>query len=116
MKAIEIISIPVTDQQAAKAFYLKIGFEILVEANFEKQTWIQMAFPGSPVSITLVNWFAEMPAGSVRGLVIKTDDLDKDIADLKAKGLEVGNVDTTPWGRFATVKDPDGNALSLHAK
>ncbi|GGB06734.1 MULTISPECIES: VOC family protein [Mucilaginibacter] len=116
MKAIEIISIPVTDQQAAKAFYLKIGFEILVEANFEKQTWIQMAFPGSPVSITLVNWFPEMPAGSVRGLVIKTDDLDKDIADLKAKGLEVGNVDTTPWGRFATVKDPDGNALSLHAK
>ena len=116
MKAIEIISIPVTDQQAAKAFYLKIGFEILVEANFEKQTWIQMAFPGSPVSITLVNWFPEMPAGSVRGLVIKTDDLDKDIADLKAKGLEVGNVDTTPWGRFATVKDPDGNTLSLHAK
>ena len=116
MKAIEIISIPVTDQQAAKAFYLKIGFEILVEANFEKQTWIQMAFPGSPVSITLVNWFPEMPAGSVRGLVIKTDDLDKDIADLKTKGLEVGNVDTTPWGRFATVKDPDGNALSLHAK
>lgn len=116
MKAIEIISIPVTDQQAAKAFYLKIGFEILVEVNFEKQTWIQMAFPGSPVSITLVNWFPEMPAGSVRGLVIKTDDLDKDIADLKAKGLEVGNVDTTPWGRFATVKDPDGNALSLHAK
>ncbi len=116
MKAIEIISIPVTDQQAAKAFYLKIGFEILVEANFEKQTWIQMAFPGSPVSITLVNWFPEMPAGSVRGLVIKTDDLDKDIADLKAKGLEVGNVDTTPWGRFATVKDLDGNALSLHAK
>lgn len=116
MKAIEIISIPVTDQQAAKAFYLKIGFEILVEANFEKQTWIQMAFPGSPVSITLVNWFPEMPAGSVRGLVIKTDNLDKDIADLKAKGLEVGNVDTTPWGRFATVKDPDGNALSLHAK
>jgi predicted enzyme related to lactoylglutathione lyase len=116
MKAIEIISIPVTDQQAAKAFYLKIGFEILAEANFEKQTWIQMAFPGSPVSITLVNWFPEMPAGSVRGLVIKTDDLDKDIADLKAKGLEVGNVDTTPWGRFATVKDPDGNALSLHAK
>ena len=116
MKAIEIISIPVTDQQAAKAFYLKIGFEILVEANFEKQTWIQMAFPGSPVSITLVNWFPEMPAGSVRGLVIKTDDMDKDIADLKAKGLEAGNVDTTPWGRFATVKDPDGNALSLHAK
>jgi len=91
MKAIEIISIPVTDQQAAKAFYLKLGFEIIVEANFEKQTWIQMAFPGSPVSITLVNWFPEMPAGSVRGFVIKTDDLDNEIKELRAKGLEVGD-------------------------
>lgn len=116
MKAIEIISIPVTDQQAAKAFYLKLGFEIIVEANFEKQTWIQMALPGSPVSITLVNWFPEMPAGSVRGFVIKTDDLDKEIEELKSKGLEVGDAEKTPWGRFATVKDPDGNALSLHGK
>ena len=91
MKAIEIISIPVTDQQAAKAFYLKLGFEIIVEANFEKQTWIQMAFPGSPVSITLVNWFPEIPSGSVRGFVIKTDDLDNEIKELRAKGLEVGD-------------------------
>lgn len=75
-----------------------------------------MAFPGSPVSITLVNWFPEMPAGSVRGFVIKTDDLDKEIEELKAKGLEVGDAEKTPWGRFATVKDPDGNALSLHGK
>jgi predicted enzyme related to lactoylglutathione lyase len=116
MKAIEIISIPVTDQQAAKSFYLKLGFEILVDAHFENQTWIQMAFPGSPVSITLVNWFPQMPAGSVRGFVIKTDDLDKEIEELRAKGLEVDDAEKTPWGRFATVKDPDGNALSLHGK
>jgi predicted enzyme related to lactoylglutathione lyase len=116
MKAIEIISIPVTDQQAAKAFYVKLGFEILVEANFDKQTWIQMAFSGSPVSITLVNWFPQMPAGSVSGFVIKTDDLDKEIEDLRGKGLDVGDAEKTPWGRFATVKDPDGNALSLHGK
>ncbi|WP_426580986.1 hypothetical protein [Mucilaginibacter sp. R-33] len=45
MKAIEIISIPVTDQQAAKAFYLKIGFEILVEANFENKPGSRWHFP-----------------------------------------------------------------------
>ena len=115
MKAISIISIPVTDQEAAKQFYLKLGFKILVEAPFETQKWIQLALPGQEaVSITLVNWFPNMPAGSVNGFVIHTDDLDKDIEELTAKGIIVGKIDETPWGKFAAVTDPDGNRLSLH--
>jgi predicted enzyme related to lactoylglutathione lyase len=55
-----------------------------------------------------------MQPGSVNGFVIKTDSLDKDIEELTAKGIEVGKVDQTPWGRFAAVTDPDGNRLSLH--
>lgn len=114
MKAITIISIPVTDQQAAKEFYLKLGFQILVEAPFEKYKWIQMALPGQEaVSITLVTWFPNMQPGCINGFVIKTDNLDKDIEELTAKGIEVGKVDQTPWGRFAAVTDPDGNRLSL---
>jgi catechol 2,3-dioxygenase-like lactoylglutathione lyase family enzyme len=116
MKAIEIISIPVTDQTKAKEFYQKLGFEIVTEAPFgPNQQWIQLAFPGSAVSITLVNWFPEMTAGSISGLVIKTDDLDADIKDLTEKGITLGKVDTTPWGKFLAVKDPDGNTVSLHA-
>ncbi|HEY9196271.1 MAG TPA: VOC family protein [Mucilaginibacter sp.] len=117
MKAIEIISIPVTDQQVAKQFYLKLGFEIIVEAPFGPgdSQWIQMGYPGSNVSITLVNWFPELKAGSIRGLVIKTDDLDADIKDLTEKGVDLGKVDQTPWGKFMAVTDPDGNVLSLHA-
>ncbi|MDB5130200.1 MAG: glyoxalase, partial [Mucilaginibacter sp.] len=42
-------------------------------------------------------------------------DIDASIADLAAKGIEAGKVDETPWGRFATVKDPDGNSWSLHS-
>jgi catechol 2,3-dioxygenase-like lactoylglutathione lyase family enzyme len=117
MKAIEVISIPVTDQIKAKEFYQKLGFEILVDAPFSPdQQWVQMGFPGSAVSITLVNWFPEMPAGSIRGFVIKTDDLDADIKDLTAKGIELGAIDDTPWGKFLAVKDPDGNVMSLHAE
>jgi catechol 2,3-dioxygenase-like lactoylglutathione lyase family enzyme len=114
MKAIEIISLPVTDQQRSKEFYQKLGFEVLVEAPFDKSKWIQMAYPGSPVSITLVTWFDNMPAGCINGFVIKTDDLEQDIADLTAKGIAVGKVDQTPWGKFLSVKDPDGNRLSFH--
>jgi predicted enzyme related to lactoylglutathione lyase len=117
MKSIEIISIPVTNQQAAKEFYLKIGFNIIVEAPFQGgSNWIQMGLPDGQTSITLVNWFPEMPAGSVRGLVINCEDLDKEIEELTAKGVSVGPADKTPWGRFASVKDPDGNTLSLHGK
>jgi predicted enzyme related to lactoylglutathione lyase len=116
MKAISIISIPVTDQEAAKQFYLKLGFNILVEAAMgPSQKWVQMALPGQEaVSITLVTWFPNMPPGSVNGFVIHTDSLIKDIEELTAKGIEVGKIDETPWGRFAAVVDPDGNRLSFH--
>jgi predicted enzyme related to lactoylglutathione lyase len=115
MKAIEIISIPVTNQEVAKEFYLQLGFTLIREAPFQDQKWIQMALPGqeSP-SITLVNWFPELQPGSIRGFVIKTDNLDAEIEKLREGGIEVGNADKTPWGRFATVKDPDGNSWSLH--
>jgi len=115
MKTIEIISIPVTDQARAKAFYLQLGFELITEAPFAGgQQWIQLGFPGSSVSITLVTWFDNMPAGCINGLVIKTDNLTKEIEALTAKGISVGKIDETPWGKFAAVIDPDGNRLSLH--
>lgn len=115
MKSISIISIPVTDQQAAKEFYLKLGFKLIVEAPFDTHKWVQMALPGQEkVSITLVTWFPNMPAGSVNGFVINTDDLDKEIRELTVKGITVGNIDQTPWGKFAAVTDPDGNRLSFH--
>jgi predicted enzyme related to lactoylglutathione lyase len=116
MKAISIISIPVTDQEASKQFYLNLGFQVLVEAPFEKgQKWIQMGFAGQKdVSITLVTWFPNMPAGSVNGFVINTDDINKDLEELTAKGLAVGKIEQMPWGKFLSVTDPDGNRLSLH--
>lgn len=117
MKAIEIISIPVTDQQAAKEFYLKFGFTLIVENPFHNGVnWIQLGLPDGGTSITLVNWFPQLTPGSIAGFVIKCDDLDKTITELTAKGITVGDADKTPWGRFATVKDPDGNAWSLHGK
>lgn len=115
MKKIEVISIPVTDQERSKLFYQQLGMVILAEAPFaEGQRWVQLGFPGQDASVTLVTWFPKMPAGCIQGLVIKTDDLEKDIADLTAKGVTIGDVEQTPWGKFLSVKDPDGNALSLH--
>jgi predicted enzyme related to lactoylglutathione lyase len=116
MRSIEIISIPVTDQQVAKEFYLKMGFSIIIEAPFQGgSNWIQLGLPDGGTTITLVNWFPELRPGSIQGFVIKCDDINASIAELKEKGIEAGKVDETPWGRFATVKDPDGNSWSLHS-
>jgi catechol 2,3-dioxygenase-like lactoylglutathione lyase family enzyme len=113
MKAIEIISIPVSDQQRSKAFYLQLGFVVVAEAAFDNQTWVQLGLPGDGASITLVTWFPKMPAGCVQGLVIKTESVEADKAELTAKGIESGAIDHTPWGKFLTVTDPDGNTLSF---
>lgn len=108
MKAIEIITIPVSDQQKAKEFYLKLGFQVLVEAPMEHgKTWLQMALPGQTSSISLLHF---------NGIIFETDDIEKEIQELKTKGIETGKIDTQPWGKFAWVKDPDGNSLCLHQK
>ena len=108
MKSIEIIMLPVKDQQKAKEFYLKLGFKIIVEAPAEHgDTWIQMGLPGGGATISLA---------SFQGIVCETEDMTKEIEELKTKGIEVKKIDTTPWGQFAWLKDLDGNSLCLHQK
>jgi len=108
MKAIEIITIPVSDQQKAKEFYSKLGFELIIEApSHDGQTWIQMGLPNQATSISLLNF---------HGIICETDDIGVEIRELKTKGIEVGKIDNTPWGKFAWAKDPDGNSLCLHQK
>lgn len=115
MKNISIISMPVSDQQRAKEFYLKAGFTLLIENKMSpQQTWIQLGLPGAEASITLVNWFDKMPPGCVQGLVIETEDIEKEVERLKENGIEAGAIEKTPWGLFASIADPDGNTFTLH--
>ncbi|MEO6287000.1 MAG: VOC family protein [Dyadobacter sp.] len=108
MKNTEIIMIPVKDQQKAKEFYIQLGFELIMEApNAHGQMWIQLGLPGGGTTISLA---------SFHGIIFETDDIEKEAGDLKAKGIDVGKIDDTPWGKFAWLKDLDGNGLCLHQK
>ena len=99
---------PVKDRQKAKEFYVKLGFQVLIEApDPHGETWIQLGLPGSNTTISLAGF---------QGFIFGTDDIEEEIKDLKSKGIEVGKIDTTPWGRFAWFKDADGNSLCLHQK
>jgi catechol 2,3-dioxygenase-like lactoylglutathione lyase family enzyme len=108
MKAIEIITIPVSDQQKAKEFYMKLGFQIIVEGPMGNgETWVQLGLPNQPTSISLL---------SFHGVMFETDDIEKEVKELKSKGIETTKIDNTPWGKFVQLKDPDGNGLSYHQK
>lgn len=108
MKSVEIIMVPVKDRQKAKEFYLKLGFQVIVEApGAHGDTWIQMGIPGTDTTISLAGF---------QGIICETENIEKEIKELKEKGIEVGKIDNTPWGRFAWLKDLDGNSLCLHQK
>lgn len=116
MDFISVISVPVSDQDRAKSFYVdQLGFSLIAEASFgDELRWIQVGIPGAQASLTLVTWFDEMPPGSLRGLVIDCEDLDKDYQVLTGRGVPfLGPPSRQPGGIFATFSDPDGNVLSL---
>lgn len=111
----EIISVPVTDQQASKAFYRDIlGFELLREEPMgPSMSWIQLAPRGHSVTITLVSWFETMKPGGLQGVMVNTDDIDGEVERLSALGLALDPVKAEPWGRYTQFRDPDGNGWIL---
>lgn len=114
---LQLISLPVSDQDQARDFYLHtLGFELVSDtAMGPDMRWVQVRPPGSQTSITLVTWFPSMPTGSVKGTVLETDDLDTDVTALRARGVSIDAIQEAPWGRFATFDDPDGNGIVLQA-
>jgi predicted enzyme related to lactoylglutathione lyase len=116
IKNIQVVSVPVSDQDRAKAFYSDVlGFDVLQDMQMDENSrWIQLQPPGSQASITLVTWFPSMPAGSLKGLVLDTDDMEATIAQIAAKGFTIeAEIDSQPWGRFVSFDDPDGNGIIL---
>jgi catechol 2,3-dioxygenase-like lactoylglutathione lyase family enzyme len=117
MMQLSIVSVPVSDQERAKAFYRDVlGFQVVREADMEGNTgrrWIQMKPPSGLAGISLVSWFDAMPPGSLQGMVLDTSDIDRAQEKLKANGLDITPVQEAAWGRFATFRDPDGNGWVL---
>ena len=116
IRKVQLFSIPVTDQDRARSFYVdQLGFDVLVDRPMSPDTrWLQLAPPGAETSVALVTWFDTMPPGSVDGTVLETDDLEGDVDRLREQGVAIdGEIEERPWGRYVTFTDPDGNGLIL---
>ncbi|MFI0464607.1 VOC family protein [Saccharopolyspora sp. 5N102] len=111
------VSIPVSDQDKAKAFYSEtLGFNVLLDLPTpmgENSRWIEVAPDGAATSLILANWLPNMSPGGVGGLMIETTDLAADVAAISAAGVEVEGPFDTPFGKQATFADPDGNGYVL---
>ncbi len=112
---LELVSVPVTDADRAIAFYVdRVGFVLDHDVRVDDTVrFIQVTPPGSACSILLDSFTGAMAPGTQRGLQAVVDDADAARADLLARGVEVGEVDEQPWGRFVRFADPDGNTWAL---
>lgn len=113
---VAVVSIPVSDQDKAKDFYVDtLGLDLVRDdTSVPGLRWIQVAPPDGGTQLTLVTWFESMPAGSLRGLVLKVADLEGAYAELSARGARFeGPPIDRPWGLETEVLDPDGNRLVL---
>jgi catechol 2,3-dioxygenase-like lactoylglutathione lyase family enzyme len=70
---VRLFSIPIADQDRARAFYMEtLGFELVAESEMGPgMRWVQVRPVGGATSITLVTWFPTMPAGTLKGIVLQ---------------------------------------------
>ena len=113
---IELIFVPVTDVDRAKEFYVeKLGFNADHDQRVSDDLrFVQLTPPGSACSIA----FGEGLGGTLKpgqqdSIQVVIADADAVLADLRAKGVEADGVDEQAWGRFISLKDPDGNTWTL---
>jgi catechol 2,3-dioxygenase-like lactoylglutathione lyase family enzyme len=114
---IELIQVPVSDIDRAKAFYVeKVGFSPDADHQVsEELRFVQLTPPGSACSIALTSGAHEMVPGSIEGLQMVVDDPEASRDELADRGVEVSDVQVFPWGSFVFFKDPDGNGWALQA-
>jgi predicted enzyme related to lactoylglutathione lyase len=114
---LELIQVPVSDIDRAKAFYVEqLGFSADNDTQVSDQLrFVQLTPPGSACSIALTSGAHTMKPGSVEGLQMVVDDAEASRAALAERGVDVSEVQVFPWGSFVFFKDPDGNGWALQA-
>lgn len=112
---LELVIIPVSDVDKAKAFYTEqVGFVADYDHTVSDEVrFVQLTPPGSACSIAFGKGLVSGEPGSVKGLQIVIDDAQAAHDELAARGVEVSDVQPMAWGTFVFFSDPDGNSWSL---
>jgi predicted enzyme related to lactoylglutathione lyase len=108
---LELVAVPVTDVDRAKAFYVdQVGFN--ADHDFQVTDalrFVQLTPPGSACSIVIGTGITTMAPGSQSGLQVVVEDAEAMRQELVSRGVDATAVDKQPWGWFTFFTDPDGN-------
>jgi catechol 2,3-dioxygenase-like lactoylglutathione lyase family enzyme len=129
---LELLLIPVTDVDRAKAFYTdKAGFKLEVDTKVgDEMRVVQLTPPGSRASIAIGIGITDAAPGSYRGTHLVVTDIDAARAELVERGVDVSEVrhmksgawlpgvdpDHSDYNSFADFSDPDGNTWVLQER
>src|SRR3954464_14829484 len=110
-----LIACPVSDVDRAKAFYVeKAGFHADHDHRVSDEIrFVQLTPPGSACSIAIGQGTVDSEPGSLQGLQLVVSDIESARDELAGRGLDVGEIQDFPWGRFVFFADPDGNASAV---
>ena len=112
---LELIPVPVTDVDRAKAFYVdQAGFSADHDHEVSEEIrFVQLTPPGSACSISIGRGLSPMQPGALQGLQVVVEDIGAARDALAAGGIEVSDIQDFPWGRFVFFSDPDGNGWAV---
>ncbi|WP_327371858.1 VOC family protein [Streptomyces sp. NBC_01217] len=133
---LEVVVLPVSDVDRAKAFYGALGFRLDVDyIADDSYRVVHLTPPGSQSSILFGTGVTTAAPGSVQGLHLIVDDIEEAHADLVARGIDMGEVfhdaggvfhrgteegrvsgphpTRASYSSFAAFSDPDGNGWVL---
>ena len=112
---LELVAVPVTDVDRAKAFYVdQVGFNADHDHRVsDEMRFVQLTPPGSACSIAIGSGIMDTPPGSAQGLQMVVADIEAARAHLVDGGVDVTEIQDFPWGRFVFFKDPDGNGWAV---
>jgi len=114
---LELVPIPVSDVERAKAFYEQVGFGNVHDTQVtETMRVVQLTPPGSSCAIvfgTGMGPITDMTPGSIKGLHLVVDDMSAIRSALSARGIELSDVDDMGGVLYSYFRDPDGNEWAL---
>jgi predicted enzyme related to lactoylglutathione lyase len=112
---LELVTLPVSDVDRAKAFYVEqVGFNADHDHRVTDEIrFVQLTPPGSACSIAIGTGLTDAEPGSVKGMQVVVDSAAAVRDALRAKGVDASDVQEFPWGTFVYFSDPDGNAWAV---
>ena len=112
---IEVVPVPVTDVDRAKAFYVdQVGFNADHDHRVSDTVrFVQLTPPGSACSIVIGEGIVAMEPGQQKGVMMVVKDVRALREQLAERNVPISAIDEQQWGTFAYFADPDGNTWTL---